>query len=202
MPSRSVDGVIHEIDAQRSRIRISVFRDGRLSRLGHNHIVTSGDLHGYALEGGNSTNSMFALCIPVNELAVDDPTARVEAGPAFATSLDQSLIAATRTNMLSEVQLAGEQYPYVVVTGRISRALRQSLRVAMEIQVRDHSYAVETFARLHQATDGIIAEGELQIKQSDLGIEPYSALFGALRVRDELELTYRLTTTRRVSPDA
>ncbi|NIO39650.1 MAG: hypothetical protein GTO41_05315, partial [Burkholderiales bacterium] len=105
VPSRSVDGVIHEIDAQRSRIRISVFRDGRLSRLGHNHIVTSGDLHGYALEGGNSTNSMFALCIPVNELAVDDPTARVEAGPAFATSLDQSLIAATRTNMLSEVQL-------------------------------------------------------------------------------------------------
>lgn len=192
-------GTIHDIDAQRSSIRIAVFRDGQLSRLGHNHIVMSRELYGFVMEESDFEQSSFALCIPVNQLIVDDPSARAEAGPAFATQLDESLVAATRRNMLDENQLAGERYPYVVITGRISRTHPESLRIAMLIQVRDHRYATDASAVFHRAEGGATTEGKLQLKLSDIGIQPYSALFGALRVRDELELTYRLTTARRVA---
>jgi len=190
---------LHEVDAQRSQIRISVFRDGRLSHLGHNHIVTSGDLYGFVLAGSAFDDTRFALCIPVNALVVDDLSARTEAGSAFSTSLDESQVAATRRNMLSEDQLAGEHYPYVVITGRVGREHPQGHRIAMQLKVRNHHHATDTYADIRSTEGGVVAEGMFQIKLSDLGIQPYSALFGALRVRDELELAYRLSATRRDS---
>jgi hypothetical protein len=42
------------------------------------------------------------------------------------------------------------------------------------------------------AADGALA-GEAAIKQSDWGIEPYSALFGSLKVKDEVHIEFEGT---------
>ena len=46
---------------------------------------------------------------------------------------------------------------------------------------------------LTSAPDGGIA-GAAVVKQSDWGIKPYSALFGALKVKDEVEIEFSTDT--------
>jgi len=43
-----------------------------------------------------------------------------------------------------------------------------------------------------QHGDTIIASGELALRQSELGITPYSAMLGALQVQDEMRVQFRL----------
>jgi hypothetical protein len=38
----------------------------------------------------------------------------------------------------------------------------------------------------------LIVSGELPIKQSDLGLTPFSAMLGALQVQDEMRVRFRI----------
>ena len=43
-----------------------------------------------------------------------------------------------------------------------------------------------------RAGDTVVASGELALRQSELGITPYSAMLGALQVQDEMRVKFRL----------
>jgi len=43
---------------------------------------------------------------------------------------------------------------------------------------------------LEPAADGLHAHGVVQIRQTDFGIKPYSALMGMLKVADQLEVAF------------
>jgi hypothetical protein len=38
----------------------------------------------------------------------------------------------------------------------------------------------------------LLAQGEFPLKQTDIGLQPFTALLGALAVQDELQLQFRL----------
>jgi hypothetical protein len=42
----------------------------------------------------------------------------------------------------------------------------------------------------------LIVSGELPIKQTDLGLTPFSAMLGALQVQDELRVRFRIVARR------
>jgi hypothetical protein len=41
--------------------------------------------------------------------------------------------------------------------------------------------------------DMLIANGKFTLRQSDVGLAPFSVLMGAIAVRDELEIEYSIT---------
>ncbi len=65
------------------------------------------------------------------------------------------------------------------------------LLVAGDLQMAGGNHSVEF--ELTLAPDGGIA-GAAVVKQSDWGIKPYSALFGALKVKDEVEIEFSTDT--------
>lgn len=65
------------------------------------------------------------------------------------------------------------------------------LIVAGDLQMAGGNHSVEF--ELTLAPDGGIA-GAAVVKQSDWGIKPYSALFGALKVKDEVEIEFSTDT--------
>lgn len=180
------------IDAAHSEIRIHVYRDGKLAHLGHNHVVSTRAVAGFLELHEPLAQSRVAICLRAADLVVDDPELRGAAGPDFERQPSASDIAGTRRNMLSATQLDADRYPDIAVTGTVQRAQPPGLELALRITVRDRTYTVPATVTLEQRNGALSARGEMALKLSDLGIEPFTALFGALRVRDTLEIRFEL----------
>jgi hypothetical protein len=180
------------VDGAGSRLHIRVYRGGRLAHLGHNHLVAAGELQGHALMTPEGPGSRFVLCIPVQSLQVDDAELRAAAGPEFSDPVPAAAAEATRDNMLGPSQLNGSRYPHIVVTGRVGDGAYPKFRVELQLAVRDKVHAVAATVGLEPFQGGLDAAGRLRVRLTDLGIEPYTALFGALAVKDELRIDYRV----------
>lgn len=192
--SRSIERVF-DLDRSHSTLRILTYRGGKLAHLGHNHLIASRDLWGYGALAKTLDASHFALCVPVHSLIIDDPQLRAAAGEAFTEKVSDSDIAGTRRNMLSERQLDGERYPYIVVLGRIVGGEPPQLSMELEVHVRDKVRTIPIIARFEQSAHSVMVNGSAQVKQTDLGLQPYTVLFGALTVRDEIDIQFDLRAT-------
>jgi hypothetical protein len=192
-PAGPVDGQLLAIDPNRSELRLFVYRGGQLARLGHNHIIASRDLRGYAIVTKPLAGSRFVLCVPVERLVVDDPKLRAEAGSDFATEVSESAVAGTRRNMLSETQLDGVHYPFIIVLGHVVNQAPPQVTLEVTLRVRGAVYTTRVATRFEQRGQGVSASGDLQLRQTALGIQPYTAVFGALVVRDEITAQFRVS---------
>lgn len=201
LPSQCIAPASHSgerlfnLDRSQSTLRILTYSGGKLAHLGHNHLIASRDLWGYGVLAKTLDVSRFALCVPVHTLIVDDPQLRAAAGEAFAEKVTDSAAAGTRRNMLSDRQLDGEHYPYIVVLGRIVGEQAPQVSMELELHVRNKVHAVPVTARFEQSARSVIVSGSVQVKQTDLGIQPYTVLFGALTVRDEVDIQFDVLAT-------
>jgi polyisoprenoid-binding protein YceI len=183
---------IYRVDAEGSDIRLLVHRAGVLSRLGHSHVISVGQIAGTVYVHPDLERSSFELEIPVRGLVVDDPRLRREEGDEFSTEPSERDIAGTRANMLGERVLNAEQYPLIKLTGTGSTSDGSEfvLDVSIELLGRVVELAVPTTLRLD--ADSLEATGTFRLSHGDLGMRPFSAMVGALRVADEMELKYRV----------
>jgi hypothetical protein len=97
--------------------------------------------------------------------------------------------------MLSEALLNGAEYPEItLVSGRIQPGtMGSSVQADVQVTVRGQSHTVAGVPVTWSLTGGeLIAAGELPVKQTDLGLTPFSAMLGALQVQDELRVRFRL----------
>jgi hypothetical protein len=106
---------IFDVDPRRSVVTIRVYRAGPLAKLGHNHVITSGEEFGVAWQGREPAGSGFELHIPVVTLVVDDAVARAAAGPGFEGTVPDSAREGTYQNMLRPEVLDGTRFPQVIV---------------------------------------------------------------------------------------
>lgn len=186
------ESTIYRVDAEGSDIRLLVHRAGALSRLGHSHVISVGQIAGTVYVHPDLERSSFELEIPVRGLVVDDPRARREEGDEFSTEPSERDMAGTRDNMLGERVLNAEQYPFVRLTGTgpTGDGPEFVLELSIELLGRVVELSVPTTLRLD--ADSLEATGTFRLSHGDLGMRPFSAMVGALRVADEMELKYRV----------
>lgn len=179
-----------------SELHVLVYRGGTLSRLGHNHVVTSRDLSGRVWLAEPLANSAVDVLMPLETLIVDDPAAREQAGEEFPGEIPEKDVTGTRRNMLGDDLLAAESFPFLRIR---SAGVRGELK-ALEIEVLvtlSGRLSRHTFPASVELDDGsLTATGETRITHTALGLDPYSVMLGALAVRDELVLKYRLVAQR------
>jgi polyisoprenoid-binding protein YceI len=188
---------VYPVDAQTTDLRIYVYRAGRLARLGHNHVISSEDVQGTVTLGRGLKETTVRLEIPVATLVVDDPGLREAAGPDFRSEPSESDIAGTRRNMLSERVLDAGPYPSIRVQAEVAGGALPDLQMDADITIRDVTRRVRVPVRLETSENSVTASGELEIRQTDFGMTPFSELGGALRVRDEVRIQYRIVARRR-----
>ncbi len=163
-----------------SALRILVFRGGTAARLGHNHVLSAGDLRVDWPAAGP------VLSFRLDALAVDPPALRAVLGPAFASAVDDEARAGTRANLLKA--LDGAVHPEVVV--RTLQQLGEGGRRAVEAEITLHGVARRQW--FVAEVDGRRARGEVVIRQSDFGIQPFTVLGGLLAVQDALVVQFEL----------
>lgn len=192
-------GVPYEVVG--SDVAIEVYRDGPLAGLGHNHVIGSTALAGRIALQRPLAGSSFELTLPVASLTVDEPARLAAAGPDFPDGLSADEKEATRRNMLSPPVLDGERFPAVTVQSLDADGADGTLVVRTRVSVAGH--ASEMLVPVTIAVEGetLHASGRLTLTHAQLGLTPFSALMGALRVADQLRVAWRLEA-RRAPADA
>ena len=185
----------YAVDPQASEIRLLIYRDGPLARFGHNHVIV-GRVQGEIRAGATAAGSGFRLEIPAQSLAVDPPAARAEEGEEFVAQVSESARRGTRENMLGAEVLDAAVHPLiriesVALTGP-PWAPTVTARVTLRGTTRDLSFP----AAVVRQGDGLVVIASFPIRQSDFGIQPFSALNGGLRVRDALDARLRVVARR------
>lgn len=184
---------VYAIDTQRSLAVMRVYRGGRLARFGHDHVVASRALQGFALLARAAAESRADLYIPLDMLTVDEPALRAEAG--FETTPTAADAEGTRRNMLDKV-LEAQRFPYAVL--RLTRAAGELPAVTLTAEITLHGVTrtVPVPVELDTAAGELRALGRFSLNQTDFGMTPYSVLGGALQVQDRVDVRFEIYARR------
>lgn len=183
--------VVYAIDSVTSTAVVRVSRAGFLAWLGHDHVVASHAITGYALlpdPAGTLSGARADLYLPLASLAVDEAELREAAG--LDTKSSATDIEATRKNMLKSLDAL--TYPWLTVN--VLMISEDALFANLTLQGIKRSYRIPVEIEFDDET--LQVTGEFTLRQSEHGIEPFRALAGALRVRDELAVSFTLVGRR------
>lgn len=188
----------YELVPSESHLLVLVYRAGPLSGLGHNHVVAASSMEGEVhLQPGNWDDSEVELRIPVAAFEVDEAHQRAALGAPFSAELSAEAVAATRRNMLAAPVLDAQRHPWIRIRGYPVSGPEPPQRLRLEIEVRGVQQQWEVPLQLKHAEGRLQASGVLKLAQSAFGIEPMRIFFGAVSVRDELEIRFDLVAVRR-----
>lgn len=166
----------------------------------HDHVVRASDWAGtFTFLPGDASACAVDVDVVTGGLVNDEPALREAVGlDSVMSERDRTSV---RDSMLGGDQLDAANHPMLSFT---SLACRGDLDGAGTLEV-DGSLTVRGTSRpvtwtVEYAVDdagGMLARGTLTIAQSDFGITPYQAFFGAVKVADEVDLAFELTGTPR-----
>jgi hypothetical protein len=183
--------------AEESLLQILVYRGGPMARLGHNHVVASRHLNGEVFVTPDPLATRFDIRVPVNELTVDEPALRELAGPDFTASVPQSAREGTRKNLLSPALLDGVAHPDIGLRAVDVTTAATGYDVGVEITIAGKKRVVRVPLAVERQENELRVSGEFRLKQSELGLQPFSVAMGTLVVLDEMRVNIQLVARAR-----
>jgi hypothetical protein len=190
-------GRAYRIDENQSELRILVYRAGPLARFGHNHVIVNRAIRGAVSLADVPGDSVFWLTVPLAGFVVDDVKARREEGAEFAGDIPDDAKSGTLHNMLSAALLNADEFPEIAVRSVAGSGARDAsgaggLTATVAINVAGHESTVDVPLTLHVDSARLSATGSLELRQSALGLTPFSLMLGALQVQDQMRLKFRI----------
>jgi hypothetical protein len=188
---------VYEIDGGASELRVLVYPAGLFKGLGHSHVITTSDIEGHITVTEICGESGAELSFPVESFEVDNETRRAEEGEEFASDVSDEDRRGTRRNMLGRKLLDSSTYSTVSVRSTGWSGELPNILVTATFTVKDQSNDLEFPVSVAFTGDRIVVTGKFPVTHRQLGLKPFKAALGTLRVRDEMEMKFRLTAVRR-----
>jgi hypothetical protein len=160
-----------------SRVLVDLRATGLLRALGHNPTLVARPepITLEVAEGdAGTTTATMALRFPVSRI---DP-------PEDISRDDRDKM---RANMQTEEVLDAARFPAVEVTARW-RGTTESGRLDVEATVRGGTHALSMDVVVQRTGDDLVGRGAWEGRLTDLGIKPFRALMGALKLEDWVRL--------------
>lgn len=179
----------YEIDPQESEIHWRIYKAGAFSRFGHNHVIAVAAPSGAIEVAERMSESSISIEFAVDELIIDEPELRAKYGEDFASEPTDEDIAGTRSNMLTEQVLNGDVFPTISVTGTGLSDIGENQMIELTMSLLGRG--VELTVPVDVSFDGnhLRAQSEFRLLHSELGMEPFSVMMGALQVAPEIDFT-------------
>ncbi len=198
-------GTPFEIAAGESLLTIRVYKGGALAAAGHNHLIASRALAGTLYVPAQPLKTSFEVHLPVASFTVDERELRAAEGSAdFPPEVPDSAKEGTRHNMLGEALLDGAHYPEIVLRAVQLQETQPphpgAALATMQASVRGEVHELSVPLHYERSPAGITVTGETTVKQSELGLKPFSAMLGALQVQDEMRVRFRIVAHARPAP--
>ncbi len=181
------------IDTDASWLRVLAYPDGPLRRFGHHHVISHHGISGSVVVAPNPLDSTIMLELTVADFKVDDPTLRGLEGEDFDGEISREDIDGTRGNMLGEKLLHAEQFATIKIQSTAIDGSLPDVNIVTTVTVIGMEHSVIFPANIELTHDSFVVSGQLEITHGELGLSPFSAMGGALTVRDLLVLKYEIS---------
>jgi polyisoprenoid-binding protein YceI len=190
-------GTPYEIAANQSWLVILVYRGGTLASAGHNHLIASHELAGTFYVPADPLEASFELRLPVASLTVDEESLRAaQQSPDFPPGIPETARTGTREHMLGPDQLDVAHSPQIILRATRLEAAQPAAAGALVahvlVSLRGAEHPLRVAVHYERTADTLVAAGQTTLRQTELGITPYSAMLGALQVKDELQVQFRI----------
>lgn len=193
LPPLPVAGTEHFIvNAERSDVRILVFRGGPLAKYGHNHVIRAVNLKGDVYLARSARDSGFSLSLPVRDVVVDPRDARADEGPEFSTVPSPQAIEGTLKNLLGANVLDAEHFPEITIRSVSLNGPAWGPEATVRITLRGFTKDLTLPIAIERQEDDLITTGMLLIHTTDFGMTPFSVLGGGLQVQDAVKVRFRI----------
>jgi hypothetical protein len=176
-------------------LKVLVYRAGPLANLGHNHVMVSHAVTGWVRIGSGISSSSFSLQVPAESFVVDESQERREEGGDFPGEIPEDAKSGTRRNMLSAAVLDAAEFPTVSVTSVSLSGTPDALSAELTVNVAGRETSISAPCRLTGDAGSVTAAGSMELRQTALGLTPYSLLHGALQVQDAMQLKFSIVVT-------
>ncbi len=175
---------LYRLNPARSQFNVQAFAAGMLSFFGHSPTFAVGTFSGSILsEGDKGTDLRVELTIQADSLELLDHVSaadRVEIEGRMKREVLQ-------TTTWSEIAFrSSEMATEIVSQGRLH------LRVIGQLSLRGVTRPHSLDAELLVFDDGLRARGSSLVRVSEYGIAPVTALAGAIRLKDEVKVSFDL----------
>jgi hypothetical protein len=181
-----------------------------MAALGHDHVILNRALEGWVSRAGASAGGAFFLSIPASGFVVDEAAARAQEGANFSEEVGDDAKAGTLHNMLGPAVLDAQSHAAITVQSisvdpvpggaqvfapdeQVSTAAE---RATVRISVAGHESTLVVPFTVDASAGGLHAQAAFTVQQSALGLTPFTALLGALRVEDQLRVKLDLVAIR------
>jgi len=189
-------GTPYGVVAADSLLEIRAYRAGALASAGHNHLIASHDLSGTVYVPDDVLQTSFEVHVPLATLTVDETALREkEASPDFPPEVPESAKQGTRAHMLGPELLDADNHPEIVLQAlglTADPAAADTVLAHIRATVRGTAHEFSAPVHYARAADALTLTGEVRVRQTDLGLKPYSAMLGALQVQDEMLISFRI----------
>jgi YceI-like domain len=183
----------YPIDSSGSELRLLVYRAGPLANLGHNHVMVSRAIIGRVQIGADVPASSLTLRMRADSFVIDDAQSRQEEGGDFPGDIPEDAKAGTRRNMLSSAVLNAAEFPDITVKSVSLTGTLSELNADLEISAAGHTSRLSVPLSLQGDAHRFTAAGSMELRQTALGLIPYSLMHGALQVQDAMQLKFKIT---------
>ncbi len=191
-PSPRSGGHLYRIDSARSELRVLVYRAGPLARFGHNHVMVNRRIEGSVDLEDTVSASSFSLTVPSADFIVDDAQSRKEEGADFPGEIPDDAKSGTLHNMLGAALLDAAEFPAITVSSLSVAGTKTDLKATLMVRVAGRESRLDVPFTLAADSRRLSATGSLELRQSDIGLTPYSLMLGALQVQDMVRLKFKI----------
>jgi len=191
--SAAQERVVYSVDSARSKLEIAVYKEGFFRAFGHNHLIAAKSVSGQVLfDARKVENSSVRLKVPAASLSVVDPG---------ESEKDRKDVQAT---MAGEKVLDVAKYPEITFTSTGVSAIKPAaegweLTLSGRLNLHGIEKAVSFPLRLRKEGEGLRAQGEVSLLQTDHGITPVKVAGGTVKVKDRVKISFDILASKLAS---
>ncbi len=181
----------YRVIPEESAVYVYTEKAGLAGFLGHRHLISLQGIEGH---GKLSEQSIHAeLRFYPHQFVVDDPVIRQQQqDKKYQGVLAESAITGTRKNMLGNKLLDAEHYPNIDVALdcqqlEYDQPLKQNqYQCNTQITIKGQSFSHSIKAIATEDDNGLSVSAQFSLNHQDLGLTPFSAAGGSLKVAPPL----------------
>jgi polyisoprenoid-binding protein YceI len=172
----------YEIGPHVGRVLLRTFRQGVAAKVGHDLLIEATQWEGRVVVPADPTTApTVSVRVDMNALRVLEGTGGVKP----LTDGDRRQIEQTIRKVLQS-----DRHPHAVFTSTNAEVGDRSATIDGQLALTGQTHPLRVVVR--QRDDGTLG-GAASVVQSTWGIKPYSGFFGALKLRDAVEVEVSLT---------
>ncbi len=180
------------ISSETSWIKVLIYPDGPLKHLGHHHVISHQNIKGSVQFASDPIDSIIRIEFAVDEFTVDDYELRKQEGGDFDGEVPQKDIDGTKKNMLSEKLLNSIEFPIIKIKSKSIEGQYPDYEVRSDVNIKDQNFNLVFPARVNYDKKSFVSSGEINLSHDMLGLTPFSAAGGLLKVRDLMIVRYKI----------